>query len=251
MLIIPAIDIRNGRCVRLRQGDMSQETVYADDPVAVAERWVQAGARRLHVVDLDGAMLGRPESMGIVHEIVRRFPDLPVQVGGGIRDEDAIQSYLDTGAHYVILGTRAIGTPHFIADVCIEFPGHIIVSLDAKDNKLATEGWSKLSRNNPVDVAHRCAEEGVAAIIYTDVNRDGMMSGLNVEVAVRLCREVNVPIIAAGGIASLDDIRALCAVAGEGIVGAVTGRAIYEGRLDFIEAQRLADTLCPPREMPQ
>lgn len=244
MLLIPAIDIKDGKCVRLRQGDMNDSTVYGDDPVAMAEKWVSAGARRLHIVDLDGASSGKPENADIVHSIVEANPGVPVQVGGGIRDEDTIQAYLDAGVSYVIIGTRAVSTPHFVSDVCLEFPGHIIVGLDARDGKLATEGWSKLSHHDAFDMARRFENEGVAAIIYTDIGRDGMMSSVNVESTVALCQEIAIPVFASGGISSLDDIRALCEVADEGIHGAITGRAIYEGAVDFAEAQALADQLC-------
>jgi len=244
MLLIPAIDIKDGRCVRLRQGQMDQETVYGENPVDMAKRWIDAGARRLHIVDLDGAIAGKPENADIIHEIAEAWPDVPIQVGGGIRDEDTIQTYLDVGVSYVIVGTKAVTTPHFVSDICLEFPGHIIVGLDAKNGKLATNGWSKLSHHGVIDMARRFEDDGVAAIIFTDIGRDGMMNSINVDATVELCREVTVPIIASGGITNMDDIRALCKSAEEGIVGAITGRAIYEGTLDFAAAQKLADELC-------
>ena len=244
MLLIPAIDIKDGKCVRLRQGDMDDSTVYGDDPVAMADRWVEAGARRLHIVDLDGAKSGKPENADIVHNIVEAHPSVPVQVGGGIRDEDTIQAYLDAGVSFTIIGTRAVTTPHFVSDVCLEFPSHIIVGLDAKDGKVATEGWSKLSHHDAFDMARRFENEGVAAIVYTDIGRDGMMTNVNIESTVALCQEIAIPVIASGGISNIDDIRALCGVADEGIEGAITGRAIYEGALDFKEAQELADSIC-------
>jgi len=247
MLVIPAIDIKDGKCVRLRQGRMDAETVYGDNPAEIAERWVAAGARRLHVVDLNGAVSGRPANADLIHAIAEAHPGVSLQVGGGIRDEDTIQTYLDAGVDYVIIGTRAVTTPHFVQDVCLEFPGHIIVGLDARDGKLATEGWSKLSHHNAVDLARRFEDEGVVSIIFTDIGRDGMLSSVNIEATIRLCRHVTIPVIAAGGIRNLDDVRALCAVADEGIAGAITGRAIYEGTLDFGEAQRLADQLCGNR----
>jgi phosphoribosylformimino-5-aminoimidazole carboxamide ribotide isomerase len=245
MLLIPAIDIKDGRCVRLRQGQMDQETVYGENPVDMAKRWIDAGARRLHIVDLNGAIAGRPENADIIHEIAENWPDVPIQVGGGIRDEDTIQTYLDVGVSYVIVGTKAVTTPHFVSDICLEFPGHIIVGLDAKNGKLATNGWSKLSHHGVIDMARRFEDDGVAAIIFTDIGRDGMMNSINIDATVELCREVTVPIIASGGITNLDDIRALCRAADEGIAGAITGRAIYEGTLDFAAAQKLADELCP------
>ena len=241
MLVIPAIDLKDGKCVRLRQGRMEDDTVFSDDPLAVAERWVQAGARRLHIVDLNGAFAGKPMNAAIIREIVRAYPDLPVQVGGGIRDDDTIQGYLDAGVRYVILGTKAINTPHFVGDVCREFPGHIMVGLDAKNGKVAIDGWSKLSHHDVVDIAQRFEKDGVEAIIYTDISRDGMMGGVNIEATATLARAISIPVIASGGISRLEDITALCQVAEEGIIGVITGRALYEGTLDLAAAQKLAD----------
>jgi phosphoribosylformimino-5-aminoimidazole carboxamide ribotide isomerase len=243
MLIIPAIDLKDGRCVRLRQGRMEDETIFSNDPIAVADRWVKAGARRLHIIDLDGAFAGEPVNADVIQEIARTYPDLPIQVGGGIRDIETIQAYLETGVQYVIIGTKAVTAPYFVADACLEFSGHIIVGLDAREGKIATEGWSKMSRQNAIEMAKHFEEDGVEAIIFTDISRDGMMSGLNVESTVQLARSVDIPIIAAGGVTSLSDIQALCDAKEPGIIGAVTGRAIYEGTLDFAEAQKLADSL--------
>ena len=243
MLLIPAIDLKDGKCVRLRQGRMEDETVFSDDPVAMAGRWVKAGARRLHIVDLNGAFEGKPVNAGVVNEIAAAYPDLPIQIGGGIRDEDTVQTYLDAGVEYVIIGTKAVSAPHFVNDLCMEFPGHIIVGLDAKDGKVAIDGWSKLSRHDVIDMAQHFEQDGVEAIVYTDIGRDGMMSGVNVESTVKLAQAITIPVIASGGITNMDDIRALCEVADEGIMGAITGRAIYEGTLDFAEGQRLADQL--------
>ncbi|MGD8925435.1 MAG: 1-(5-phosphoribosyl)-5-[(5-phosphoribosylamino)methylideneamino]imidazole-4-carboxamide isomerase [Thioalkalispiraceae bacterium] len=245
MLIIPAIDLKDGKCVRLRQGDMDKETVFSDDPVAMAGKWVDAGARRLHLVDLNGAFAGEPVNAHVVQAICEAYPDVPVQVGGGIRDEDTIQTYLDAGVQYVIIGTQAVTAPHFVNDVCLEFPGHIIVGLDAKDGKVAVDGWSKLSKHDVFDMAKHFEQDGVEAIVYTDITRDGMMTGVNVEATRKLAQSINIPVIASGGITNIDDIRALCEVAEDGIMGAITGRAIYEGSLDFVEAQKLADDLCP------
>ncbi len=242
MLLIPAIDLKEGKCVRLRQGRMEDDTVFSDDPVAVAARWVEAGAKRLHLVDLDGAFAGKPKNAAVIHEIARAFPDVPVQIGGGIRDEDTIQAYLEAGVEFVIIGTKAVSEPHFVRDVSIEFPGHIIIGLDAKDGKVAIDGWSKLSRHDVIDLAKKFEANGVSAIIYTDISRDGMMQGVNVEATARLAQAVNIPIIASGGITNIDDIKALGAVAHEGIMGAITGRAIYEGTLDFAEAEKLAES---------
>jgi len=249
MLLIPAIDLKDGKCVRLRQGRMDDETIFSDDPVAMAARWVEAGARRLHLVDLNGAFEGKPVNGEVVHAIAEAFPEVPIQIGGGIRDEETVQTYLDAGVQYVIIGTKAVNAPHFVNDLCLEFPGHIIVGLDAKEGRVAIDGWSKLSKHDVIDMAKHFEEDGVSAIIYTDIGRDGMMTGVNVEATVRLAQAVNIPIIASGGITNLDDVRALCAVANEGITGAITGRAIYEGTLDFAEGQKLADELCPDDQL--
>jgi phosphoribosylformimino-5-aminoimidazole carboxamide ribotide isomerase len=244
MLLIPAIDLKDGKCVRLRQGRMDDETVFGDDPVAVAGRWVEAGARRLHMVDLNGAFAGKPVNAAAISAVAKAFPDLPIQVGGGIRDEETVQAYLDVGVQYTIIGTQAVSAPHFVNDLCVEFPGHIIVGLDAKDGKVAIDGWSKLSHHSAIDMAQRFEGDGVEAIVFTDIGRDGMMTGVNVESTVELAQAVRIPVIASGGITSIEDVQALCSVADEGIIGAITGRAIYEGTLDLAEAQKLADSLC-------
>ena len=243
MLLIPAIDLKDGRCVRLRQGRMEDETVFSDDPLEVAQRWVDAGAQRLHLVDLNGAFEGKPINASAIRRIARAFPHLPIQVGGGIRDEDTVQAYLDAGVSYVIIGTKAVSAPHFVNDLCLEFPGHIIVGLDARDGKVAINGWSKLSNHDVVEVAQRVERDGVAAIVYTDIGRDGMMTGANVAATASLARAITIPVIASGGVSSLEDIRALCAVADEGIMGAIIGRALYEGTLDLVEAQRVVEAM--------
>ena len=243
LLIIPAIDIKDGKCVRLRQGRMDDVTIFSDRPVDAAKRWVDAGAKRLHIVDLNGAQAGKPVNASAIQEILISFPDMPIQLGGGIRDEETIQAYLDMGVRYVILGTKAVNVPHFVSDVCTEFPGHIIVGLDAKDGKVAIDGWSKLSGHDVVDLAKKFQDDGVEAIIYTDIGRDGMMTGVNIEATVKLANAITIPVIASGGITNLDDIRGLCKVMDAGITGAITGRAIYEGTLDFAAAQKLADEL--------
>ncbi|HMW29013.1 1-(5-phosphoribosyl)-5-[(5-phosphoribosylamino)methylideneamino]imidazole-4-carboxamide isomerase [Plasticicumulans sp.] len=241
MLLIPAIDLKDGKCVRLRQGRMEDSTVFSDDPVAMAGRWVQAGAQRLHLVDLNGAFAGRPQNAEVVRRIADAFPDLPIQVGGGIRSEETVETYLNAGVRYVIIGTKAVQEPHFVSDLCMTFPGHVIVGLDARDGKVAVDGWSKLSKHDVIDIAQRFERDGVEAIVYTDIGRDGMMQGVNVEATVRLAQAVSIPVIASGGVTNLDDIKALCAVEGEGVAGTILGRALYEGTLDLAEAQRYVD----------
>lgn len=242
MLLIPAIDLKDGQCVRLRQGRMDDNTVFSDDPVAVAGRWIAAGAKRIHLVDLDGAFAGKPRNAEVIHAIVEAYPDIPLQIGGGIRDEETIEAYLNAGVEYVIIGTKAVNEPHFIRDVAMEYPRRIIVGLDAKDGKVAVDGWSKLSKHDVIDLARHFEADGVEAIIYTDISRDGMMQGVNIEATVRLARAICIPVIASGGITNIDDIKALGKVAHEGIMGAITGRAIYEGTLDFAEAEKLAES---------
>lgn len=244
MLIIPAIDLKDGHCVRLKQGDMADATVFSEDPGAMARHWVDKGARRLHLVDLNGAFAGKPRNEEAIKAIIDAVgDDVPVQLGGGIRDLDTIERYLDDGVSYVIIGTAAVKTPGFLHDACYAFPGHIMVALDAKAGKVAVDGWSKMTGHDVVDLAQKFQEYGVEAIIYTDIGRDGMLSGVNIEATVNLARALTVPVIASGGIASLEDVRKLCAVAAEGISGAISGRALYEGALDFEQAQQLADDL--------
>ncbi|MEI2742844.1 MAG: 1-(5-phosphoribosyl)-5-[(5-phosphoribosylamino)methylideneamino]imidazole-4-carboxamide isomerase [Candidatus Competibacter sp.] len=240
MLLIPAIDLKDGKCVRLRQGRMEDSTVFSDDPVAMAARWVDAGARRLHLVDLNGAFAGQPVNAQVVRRIAETFPDLPIQVGGGIREEQTVESYLDAGVQFVIIGTKAVQEPHFVSDLCLEYPGHIIVGLDAKDGRVAVNGWSKLSKHNVIELAQTFERYGVEAIVYTDISRDGMMQGVNVEATVRLARAISIPVIASGGVSTLDDVRALCAVEQEGIMGAIIGRALYDGAIDLAAAQQIA-----------
>ncbi len=244
MLLIPAIDLKDGRCVRLRQGDMDDATVFSEDPAAMARTWVDLGARRLHLVDLNGAVAGKPRNESAIRSIIREVgSELPVQLGGGIRDLDTIERYLDDGLSYVIIGTAAVKNPGFLHDACGAFPGHVMVGLDARDGKVATDGWSKLTGHDVLDLARKFQDYGVEAIVYTDIGRDGMMSGVNVDATVRLARELRVPVIASGGVGSLEDIERLCAVESEGIDGVILGRALYEGRLDFREAQARADAL--------
>lgn len=241
MLLIPAIDLKQGKCVRLRQGRMDDDTVFSDDPVAVAKRWADAGARRLHLVDLDGAFAGSPVNRQVIQEIAHAFPDLPIQVGGGIRDEETIEQYLELGVQYVIIGTKAVSEPHFVEDVCLAFPGHIIVGLDARDGKVAIDGWSKLSNHDVVDMAQRFEQDGVAAIVFTDISRDGMMQGANIEATRELARAVRIPIIASGGVSQMDEIDHLIDAADDGVSGAIIGRALYEGTIDLAAAQKRID----------
>ena len=243
MLLIPAIDLKDGKCVRLRQGRMEDDTVFSDDPLAVAEKWVNAGAERIHLVDLDGAFAGKPKNAPIIKAISNAFPDVPIQVGGGIRDEDTIQSYLNAGVSYVIIGTKAVSAPHFVNDIAIEFPGHIIIGLDAKDGKVAIDGWSKLSNHDVIDLAQRLEHDGVAAIIYTDISRDGMMKGVNVDATVSLAESINIPVIASGGVTNMDDIIELCEVEDSGITGTILGRSIYEGTIDLAAAHKYVENL--------
>ena len=244
MLLIPAIDLKDGRCVRLRQGDLDDATVFSEDPAAMATQWLDQGARRLHLVDLNGAVAGTPKNQAAIKAIIRAMGDeIPVQIGGGIRDLNTIERYLDNGISYVIIGTAAVKDPGFLRDACSAFPGNIIVGLDARDGKVATDGWSKLTRHDVVDMARKFEDYGVEAIIYTDIGRDGMLSGVNIDATVHLARNVNIPIIASGGVTDLRDIEALCSVEHEGVQGAILGRSLYEGTLDFAAAQDLADEL--------
>ncbi|MBL4868988.1 MAG: 1-(5-phosphoribosyl)-5-[(5-phosphoribosylamino)methylideneamino]imidazole-4-carboxamide isomerase [Pseudomonadales bacterium] len=242
MLIIPAIDLKDGKCVRLRQGRMEESTVFSDDPVSMAAHWVEKGARRLHLVDLNGAFEGKPINGGIVKSIAAAHPNLPIQIGGGIRDIETIKTYIDAGVSYVIIGTKAVKEPDFVKQACDAFPGHIIVGLDAKDGWVATDGWAEVSNVQVIDMAKQFEKAGVESIVYTDISRDGMMQGVNVEATVKLAEAVNIPIIASGGITNIDDVKALCDSGCKGIAGAITGRAIYEGTLEVKAAQELADS---------
>jgi len=244
MLIIPAIDLKDGKCVRLKQGAMDKVTVFSDDPVAMAQQWLKLGARRLHVIDLNGAAAGRPKNEPAIRAITAAVGGkLPIQLGGGIRDLDTIEQLIDSGVGYVIIGTAAVKTPGFLHEACTAFPGHVLVALDAKDGKVAVDGWSKMTGHEVLDLAKKFQDYGVEAIIYTDIGRDGMLTGVNIEATVTLARVLSVPVIASGGINGLEDVKALCKVAHESITGAITGRAIYEGKLGFAAAQKLADKL--------
>ena len=243
MLIIPAIDLKDGRCVRLQQGDMSTATVFGDDPVAMARHWAAQGARRLHVVDLNGAVAGRPKNEKVIREMIKAVGDaLPIQLGGGIRDLDTIESYIDAGVTYVVIGTAAVKNPGFLSDASYAFPGHIIAGLDAKDGKVAVEGWSKMTGHDVVDLAKKYEEFGIEALVYTDIGRDGMMSGINIEATLKLAQAIKIPLIASGGLNSIKDVEMVChKLVPEGVIGAITGRALYEGKLDLKKAQAAAD----------
>ncbi|MDB5863032.1 MAG: Phosphoribosylformimino-5-aminoimidazole carboxamide ribotide isomerase [Betaproteobacteria bacterium] len=244
MLIIPAIDLKDGKCVRLKQGDMTDATVFSDDPTATARHWLAQGARRLHLVDLNGAAAGKPKNESAIRAIADAVGDrMPIQLGGGIRDLDTIERYLDQGVSYVIIGTAAVKTPGFLHDACTAFGGHVLVALDAKDGKVAVDGWSKMTGHDVIDLAKKFEDYGVEAIIYTDIGRDGMLTGVNIDATVALARQLTVPVIASGGLTDLEDVKALCAVQAEGITGAITGRAVYQGTLNFAEAQKVADQL--------
>lgn len=242
MLIIPAIDLKDGHCVRLRQGEMDDATVYGSDPVEMAARWVKEGCRRLHLVDLNGAFEGKPMNGEAVSAIAKAYPNLPIQIGGGIRSLHTIEQYLDAGVNYVIIGTKAVKEPKFVAEACKAFPGSVIVGLDAKDGLVATDGWAEVSTLLATELAKRFEQDGVDSIVYTDIARDGMMQGVNIDATVAMAKASGLPVIASGGVTNMDDIRALQAVADAGILGAITGRAIYEGQLDLREAQSYCDS---------
>ncbi|WP_299981222.1 1-(5-phosphoribosyl)-5-[(5-phosphoribosylamino)methylideneamino]imidazole-4-carboxamide isomerase [uncultured Pseudoteredinibacter sp.] len=241
MLIIPAIDLKDGACVRLRQGLMEDSTVFSDDPAAMATQWVEQGCRRLHLVDLNGAFEGKPINGDVVTAIAKAHPELPIQIGGGIRSAETIEYYLNAGVNYVIIGTKAVKEPEFVSEMCKQFAGHIIVGLDAKDGLVATDGWAEVSEVKATELAKRFEQDGVSSIVYTDIARDGMMQGVNVEATVAMAQASSIPVIASGGVTNMDDIRALKEVADKGICGAITGRAIYEGTLDMAEAQNYCD----------
>ncbi|WP_293373672.1 1-(5-phosphoribosyl)-5-[(5-phosphoribosylamino)methylideneamino]imidazole-4-carboxamide isomerase [Nevskia sp.] len=233
MLLIPAIDLKNGQCVRLRQGRMDDVTVFSNDPAEVAQRWVDEGASRIHVVDLDGALKGTPVNLKVIERIAKVCGNVPVQAGGGVRDEDTVQAYLNAGVSYIIIGTKAVNAPHFLRDLCLEYPRHIIVGIDAKDGRVAIDGWSKLSAHGVIDMARQCEHDGVEAIVYTDIGRDGMMAGFNVEATRDLARAVKTDIIASGGVSTIEDLHLLKSIEEDGVIGAVIGRALYEGGLQF------------------
>ena len=243
MLLIPAIDLKDGQCVRLRQGRMDDTTIFANNPVDMAQRWVDAGARRLHLVDLNGAFAGKPVNGDVVQAIAKQFPQVPVQIGGGIRDTQTVEAYLQAGVQYCIIGTKAVQEPQFVIELCQQFPGHIIVGIDAKNGMVATDGWADVSAVSAISLAQQFEQAGVSAIVYTDIARDGMMQGVNVAETAQLARSINIPVIASGGVTNMQDIENLCAQADSGIMGAILGRSIYEGTIDLADAQRYVDSL--------
>lgn len=241
MLLIPAIDLQKGRCVRLRQGDLENNvTVYNEDAVDQACQWADLGAQRIHIVDLDGAKTGKPVNAPLIREMIEEIgEDADIEVGGGIRSLDQIEAYLDAGVRYVVIGTAAVKTPGFLKEACSIFSDNIIVALDAKNGIVATDGWVKSTGHDAVDLAKRFQDYGVSAFLYTDISRDGMLSGVNVEATAALARAVQVPVIASGGMHTLEDVKALLEVEGDGVMGAVLGRSLYEGTIDFAQAQKL------------
>ena len=241
MLIIPAIDLKDGKCVRLRQGRMGDSTIFNGSPLEMAGRWIAAGARRLHLVDLNGAFAGNPVNSEAITEIARNYPQIPIQIGGGIRNATTIEAYLNAGVEYVIIGTKAVKDPSFVIEMCRQFPGHIIVGIDAKKGLVATDGWAEISEVKATDLAKKFEYDGVSAIIYTDIDRDGMMQGVNIESTVKMAKASPIPVIASGGITNMDDILALNNTPETSIFGAITGRAIYEGTLDISDAQKICD----------
>lgn len=241
MLIIPAIDLKDGKCVRLRQGRMEDDTVFDDNPVEVALRWLDQGARRIHLVDLDGAFAGTPRNAEVVKRICDACGKVPVQIGGGIRTVDTAKAYLDAGIEWLIIGTLAVKQPEFVDSLCKQYPGHVIVGLDANGGFVATDGWAEASEVTAVSLAQRFENVGVSAIVYTDISRDGMMQGVNTQATAQLAQAISIPVFASGGVSTLADIDSLLAHQSHGIAGAIVGRALYEGAIDLAEVQKLVD----------
>ena len=241
MILIPAIDLKQGQCVRLRQGRMEESTVFSDDPVAMAGQWIEHGAKRLHIVDLDGAFQGEPVNADVIENISAAYPDLPIQIGGGIRTIETVEAYLAAGVKYVIIGTQAVKKPEFVTELCVEFPGHVIVGIDAKNGMVAVQGWAEPSDHSAEHLAQKFEDQGVSAIVYTDISRDGMMQGVNVEATRLLAESVSIPVIASGGVTNIEDIKKLNQIKSSGIEGVIIGRALYEGTIDLTEAQSYID----------
>ncbi len=241
MILIPAIDLKDGQCVRLRQGLMEDATVFSDDPLAMGKHWQNLGAERLHLVDLNGAFEGKPENELAIGKIVEAIGEnVPVQVGGGIRDLSTVERYLDRGVSFVIIGTAAVRKPEFLKDACLAFPGHIIVGLDGKEGRVAVDGWANVTEDRVIDLAKKFQDYGVEGVIYTDIGRDGMMTGANIESTQELASSLDIPVVASGGINSIEDIRRLRELERYGVMAAITGRAIYESAFDFKEANQVA-----------
>ncbi|MCP3689766.1 MAG: 1-(5-phosphoribosyl)-5-[(5-phosphoribosylamino)methylideneamino]imidazole-4-carboxamide isomerase [Gammaproteobacteria bacterium] len=241
MILIPAIDLKQGQCVRLRQGRMEDSTVFSDDPVAMAGKWVSQGCKRLHLVDLDGAFEGKPVNADVIENISMAYPGLPIQIGGGIRTIDTVEAYLAAGVSYVIIGTQAVKKPEFVTELCAEFPGKVIIGIDAKDGMVAVQGWAENSDHAAEHLAQRFEDQGVAAIVYTDISRDGMMQGVNIEATRRFAESIKIPVIASGGVTDIDDIKRLNEVKSAGIEGTIIGRALYERTISLEQAQAYID----------
>ncbi len=241
MILIPAIDLKEGHCVRLRQGNMDESTVFSDDPVAMACKWADQGCSRLHLVDLDGAFGGEPVNADVIQEICTALPDLPIQIGGGIRNIETVESYLEAGVSYVIIGTMAVKRPEFITQLCAEFPGNVIIGIDAKEGIVAVQGWAEESDHTAQELALRFEDQGVVAIVYTDISRDGMLQGVNVEATRKLAESISVPVIASGGVTDMDCIVKLNEIKDSGIEGVIIGRALYERTISLPEAQTYID----------
>ncbi|MFV2031875.1 MAG: 1-(5-phosphoribosyl)-5-[(5-phosphoribosylamino)methylideneamino]imidazole-4-carboxamide isomerase [Gammaproteobacteria bacterium] len=241
MILIPAIDLKQGHCVRLRQGCMDDSTVFSDDPVSMAGKWVSQGCKRLHLVDLDGAFEGEPVNADVIEEITAAYPGLPIQIGGGIRTVETVEAYLAAGVSYVIIGTQAVKKPEFVTELCAEFPGNVIIGIDARDGKVAVQGWAEDSEHGAEALARRFEDQGVSAIVYTDIGRDGMMQGLNVEATKALAKAVDIPVIASGGVTDIEDIKKLNQVKDSGIEGVIIGRALYERTISLVETQQYLD----------
>jgi len=239
MIVIPAVDIKGGRCVRLKQGKMWEETVYADDPVRMAETWVAKGAERIHLVDLDGAVGGKRVNGEVIWRIAHSLP-VPVELGGGIRNLASIEFYLEAGVQWVILGTVACKDPNLVQEACRRFPGRVMLAIDARDGRVAVEGWTEETDRSAIELADSFDDQGIAAVIYTDIERDGMSVGPNLRATGELARFLKTPVIASGGISRLEDIRKVMSLSGQGVMGVITGRALYEGTLDLEEAVRVS-----------
>lgn len=241
MNLIPAIDLKQGQCVRLRQGRMEDSTVFSDDPVAMASKWVSQGCKRLHLVDLDGAFEGEPVNADVIEEISAAHPDLPIQIGGGIRTIETAGAYIEAGVSYVIIGTQAVRNPDFVTELCVEFPGKVIVGIDAKDGMVAVQGWAESSDQSAENLAKKFEDQGVASIVYTDISRDGMMQGVNVEATSQLASAISIPVIASGGVTDMNDIIRLNEAKHSGIEGVIIGRALYERTISLQQAQQYID----------